>query len=93
MREGSEPDVFWKALGGKAEYSREKEIKGYLEDPRLFTCSFTDGKLNTLSLNFFVSKDNVHLSWFRNMPAVNGCKNISNGGLCFFCYWSAFALR
>lgn len=48
MREGSEPDVFWKALGGKAEYPREREIKGYVEDPHLFTCSFTDGKLNTL---------------------------------------------
>ena len=65
MREGSEPDVFWKALGGKAEHPREREIKAYVEDPHLFTCTFTDGEPNTLSFKFFLSKDNVALSWFR----------------------------
>lgn len=44
MREGSEPDVFWNALGGKGEYPREKEIKGFTEDPHLFTCVSTEGK-------------------------------------------------
>nr|GMD69271.1 villin-1 isoform X1 [Ipomoea batatas] len=36
VREGNEPDAFWDALGGKSEYSREKEIKTYMEDPQLF---------------------------------------------------------
>ncbi|XP_073114819.1 villin-1 [Elaeis guineensis] len=39
VREGSEPDIFWSALGGKAEYPREKDIKDYTEDPHLFTCN------------------------------------------------------
>lgn len=42
VREGSEPDVFWDAIGGKTEYPREKEIKEYEEDPHLFTCTFTE---------------------------------------------------
>ncbi|GAV87830.1 hypothetical protein CFOL_v3_31256 [Cephalotus follicularis] len=37
VREGSEPDSFWNALGGKAEYSRNKRIKGHREDPNLFS--------------------------------------------------------
>ncbi|XP_076946933.1 villin-1-like [Bidens hawaiensis] len=41
VREGSEPDVFWDALGGKTEYSKEKEIKRFIEDPHLFVCTFT----------------------------------------------------
>ncbi|RWR78783.1 villin-1 isoform X1 [Cinnamomum micranthum f. kanehirae] len=43
VREGSEPDLFWDAIGGKAEYPREKEIKEYDEDPHLFTCTFMEG--------------------------------------------------
>lgn len=42
VREGSEPDVFWDALGGKTEYPKEKEIKGFVEDPHLFVCTFTE---------------------------------------------------
>ncbi|KAL8233011.1 hypothetical protein R6Q57_002789 [Mikania cordata] len=44
IREGSEPDVFWDALGGKTEYPKEKEIKRFIEDPHLFVCTFTEGK-------------------------------------------------
>ncbi|KAK1589367.1 hypothetical protein Q3G72_033273 [Acer saccharum] len=32
------------------EYPREKEIKGCIEDPHLFTCTFTEGYLKALSL-------------------------------------------
>ncbi|MFS7953504.1 putative villin headpiece, villin/Gelsolin, ADF-H/Gelsolin-like domain superfamily [Helianthus anomalus] len=42
VREGSEPDVFWDALGGKTEYPKEKEIKRFVEDPHLFVCTFTE---------------------------------------------------
>ncbi|KAK9124474.1 hypothetical protein Sjap_014076 [Stephania japonica] len=42
IREGSEPDVFWNVLCGKAEYSREKETKGYAEHPHLFTYTSTE---------------------------------------------------
>ncbi|GJV50106.1 villin-1 isoform X1 [Tanacetum coccineum] len=43
VREGSEPDVFWDALGGKTEYPKEKEIKRFVEDPHLFVCTYTEG--------------------------------------------------
>ncbi|KAB1210699.1 Villin-1, partial [Morella rubra] len=42
VREGSEHDIFWNALGGKAEYPREKELKGYVEDPHLFALNISE---------------------------------------------------
>nr|GEY65307.1 villin-1 isoform X1 [Tanacetum cinerariifolium] len=42
VREGSGPDVFWDALGGKTEYSKEKEINRFVEDPHLFVCTYTE---------------------------------------------------
>lgn len=59
MREGSETDIFWNALGGKTEYPREKEIKQHVEDPHLFTSTGTDGNQNTFLLNVMLSKDDV----------------------------------
>lgn len=47
VREGSEHDIFWNALGGKAEYPREKELKGYVEDPHLFALNISEGRQNT----------------------------------------------
>ncbi|XP_057428977.1 villin-1 [Lotus japonicus] len=41
VREGNEPDIFWDALGGKAEYPREKEIQGFIDDPHLFALKIT----------------------------------------------------
>ena len=61
MREGSEPDIFWNALGGKGEYLREKEINKFTEDPHLFTCTITEGKKYTLAFKYFLSKGNVGL--------------------------------
>jgi len=47
VREGNEPDVFWEALGGKAEYPKGKEIQGFIDDPHLFALKITKGKKNT----------------------------------------------
>ncbi|XP_011032128.1 PREDICTED: villin-1-like isoform X1 [Populus euphratica] len=58
VREGSEPDIFWNALGGKTEYPRQKELKQHVEDPHLFTLTCADGMQNTLS-NFIHSRDDV----------------------------------
>ncbi|TXG46477.1 hypothetical protein EZV62_028024 [Acer yangbiense] len=57
VREGSEPDIFWNALGGKTEYPREKEIKGCIEDPHLFTCTFTEGYLKVKEIYNFTQDD------------------------------------
>lgn len=56
MREGSEPDIFWEALGGKTEYPREQEIKQHIEDPHLFAFMFADGRQNILSFKFYALK-------------------------------------
>ncbi|KQK07437.1 hypothetical protein BRADI_2g35467v3 [Brachypodium distachyon] len=40
VREGSEPDHFWKTLGGRSEYSKEKLVKGWPADPHMYTCTF-----------------------------------------------------
>ncbi|CAK8565915.1 unnamed protein product [Lathyrus sativus] len=43
VREGNEPDIFWDVLGRKAEYPREKEIQGFIDDPHLFALKITRG--------------------------------------------------
>ncbi|KAK8468599.1 hypothetical protein PHAVU_006G064200 [Phaseolus vulgaris] len=43
VREGNEPDVFWDALGGKAEYPKGKEIQGFTDDPHLFALKIIKG--------------------------------------------------
>ncbi|CAM0957711.1 unnamed protein product [Alopecurus aequalis] len=40
LREGSEPEHFWKTLGGRTEYSKEKCVKGWPAEPHLYTCTF-----------------------------------------------------
>lgn len=45
VREGCEPDNFWNVLGGKAEYPKAKEIKGYTEEPHLFILNVSEGRL------------------------------------------------
>ncbi|KAH1197076.1 Villin-1 [Glycine max] len=44
VREGNEPDIFWDALSGKAEYPKGKEIQGFIDDPHLFALKITRGK-------------------------------------------------
>ncbi|CAN1808989.1 VLN1 [Linum perenne] len=43
VREGNEPDDFWNALGGKAEYPKGKTIRRHTEDPHLFKVITDDG--------------------------------------------------
>ncbi|XP_038707097.1 villin-1 [Tripterygium wilfordii] len=57
VREGSEPDTFWNALGGKTEYPREKEMKEQMEDPHLFLLVFTDGDFKVKEVYNFNQDD------------------------------------
>ncbi|XP_008220688.1 PREDICTED: villin-1 [Prunus mume] len=57
VREGSESDIFWNALGGKADYARAKEIKGYIEDPHLFMLSTTEGDFKVKEIYNFTQDD------------------------------------
>lgn len=43
VMEGSEPDEFWSALGGKAEYPNTKEMPEGERDPQLFQISNETG--------------------------------------------------
>ena len=48
IRENAEPEDFWAALGGKAEYANSKWLAQELPSnpPRLFQCSNASGKFN-----------------------------------------------
>uniref|UniRef100_A0A8C6WFR4 Scinderin like a n=1 Tax=Neogobius melanostomus TaxID=47308 RepID=A0A8C6WFR4_9GOBI len=54
VKEKSEPDSFWAALGGKTEYQTSKMLKNVVKPPRLFECSNKTGRL-------IVSPDLKHL--------------------------------
>lgn len=83
VREGNEPDAFWNALGGKSEYSREKEIKTYTEDPQLFVCGFTKGEPHIFAFGYSLLKDNV-FPLFIISADLNYFKIMSNGGFWLF---------
>ncbi|GMY10606.1 villin-1 isoform X2 [Fagus crenata] len=57
VREGSEPDTFWNALGGKAEYPKGKEMKQYVEDPHLFALNTTEGDFKVKEIYNFTQDD------------------------------------
>ncbi|KAG5515121.1 hypothetical protein RHGRI_036230 [Rhododendron griersonianum] len=57
VREGSEPEHLWNALGGKGEYPREKEIARFTEDPHLFTCVSTEGDFKVKEIFNFSQDD------------------------------------
>ncbi|KAG8084730.1 hypothetical protein GUJ93_ZPchr0010g7803 [Zizania palustris] len=57
VREGSEPDRFWEALGGRSEYSKEKHIKDWPADPHLYTCIFEQGLFKAKEVFSFSQDD------------------------------------
>ncbi|XP_030537534.1 villin-1 isoform X2 [Rhodamnia argentea] len=57
IREGSEPDIFWQALGGKTEYPREKKVKQYVEGPHLFAVTLIEGDIKLKEIYNFTQGD------------------------------------
>ncbi|KAF0925699.1 hypothetical protein E2562_017263 [Oryza meyeriana var. granulata] len=57
VREGSEPDRFWEALGGRSEYSKEKHVKDWPADPHLYTCHFEQGLFKAKEVFSFSQDD------------------------------------
>ncbi|KAL6608234.1 hypothetical protein ACP70R_041297 [Stipagrostis hirtigluma subsp. patula] len=57
VREGSEPDRFWKVLGGRSEYSKEKRVRGWPADPNLYTCKFEQDLLKVKEVFSFCQDD------------------------------------
>lgn len=65
VREGSEPEEFWSALGGKTEYASGKWLAQELPSspPRLFQCSNASGKFNVEEIfDFQQNVSNGHKS-------------------------------
>jgi hypothetical protein len=57
VAEGSEPEAFWDALGGKAEYASVSESAEGQRDPRLFQCSTVTGSFKVQEVFNFVQED------------------------------------
>jgi hypothetical protein len=58
--EGQEPEAFWEALGGKAEYAQAKEVVEGQRDPRLFQCSNVTGTFKLTEAFNFVQDDLIN---------------------------------
>ncbi|KAL4343038.1 hypothetical protein HN51_061362 [Arachis hypogaea] len=59
VREGNEPDDFWDALGGKAEYPKGKEIQGFTDDPHLFALKINGGGFKVKEIYNYTQDDLV----------------------------------
>ncbi|CAN0099992.1 unnamed protein product [Ascophyllum nodosum] len=57
VEEGSEPEAFWDALGGIAEYPEASEVEAVTQEPRLFQVSTSSGKLMIIPVCNFDQSD------------------------------------
>ncbi|KAI8521471.1 hypothetical protein Bbelb_012250 [Branchiostoma belcheri] len=58
VAEGSEPDEFWEALGGKGEYGSDRMLAGVISKPaRLFQCSNATGRFLVEEIVDFAQDD------------------------------------
>ncbi|KAJ9141342.1 hypothetical protein P3X46_031884 [Hevea brasiliensis] len=57
QKEGSESEQFWDLLGGKTEYPSQKIGREAEKDPRLFSCTFSNGNLKVAEIYNFTQDD------------------------------------
>jgi len=60
IHEGSEPEEFWEALGGKTEYASAKELVEGQREPRLFQCSNVTGSFKLTEVFNFAQDDLIN---------------------------------
>ena len=54
VAEGSEPDEFWSAIGGKGDYSKQVNLDKPILEPRLFHCrTMASGKMRAVEISDF----------------------------------------
>ena len=49
-KEGAESELFWGLLGGKTEYPSQKIAMVVESDPHLFSCTYSKGVYNCISI-------------------------------------------
>ncbi|KAL2572247.1 hypothetical protein AAZV13_17G056200 [Glycine max] len=57
LKEGVESEQFWDLLGGKTEYPSQKITRDAENDPHLFSCNFSEGKLKVKEIHNFSQDD------------------------------------
>ena len=57
VEEGSEPDTFWKSLGGKTDYLKHGFEEEAAREPRLFICSTEAGKFTVEEIDDYNQSD------------------------------------
>lgn len=57
LKEGSETEVFWDALGGKKVHPSHREPKESAKDPRLFSCTLEKGQLKVMEVFIFTQEN------------------------------------
>jgi len=60
VKEGSEPEGFWSALGGQGEYSKAKESEDAIHEPRLFRLTCNVGHFHVEEIFNFVQDDLIN---------------------------------
>ncbi|ONI27342.1 hypothetical protein PRUPE_1G081400 [Prunus persica] len=57
QKENVESEQFWDLLGGKSEYPSQKIVRSAESDPRLFSCTFSNGNLKVVEIYNFTQDD------------------------------------
>ncbi|TQE03638.1 hypothetical protein C1H46_010769 [Malus baccata] len=57
QKENSESEQFWELLGGKTEYPSQKIVRSGESDPRLISCTFSNGNLKVVEIYNFTQDD------------------------------------
>ncbi|KAJ3693687.1 hypothetical protein LUZ60_009167 [Juncus effusus] len=83
VREDSELDDFWRILGKKTEYSKEKYIRAASEDPKLFTCTLEKDQALLLAKKYWEAEI-IHKKSINTPIYIIGEGNEPTFFTCFF---------